>query len=552
MEKLVEIIFGKDLPTVEEIFDKYKPRQLVDNQKVTRYAPSPTGFMHIGNLYTALIGERMAHNSGGIFYLRIEDTDQKREVEGAIKVIIDGLDYFGIKYDEGKDENNNDVGLYGPYKQSERKEIYKVFVRELLIKGQAYPCFYTEEELEIMVNQQKAQNCSRLGCYGVWAKYRNLPIEEAIRKIENNEEFVMRFKSGGNFNTKVVVNDLIRGNLEFPENDLDIVIMKKNGGLPTYHFAHLVDDFLMGTTTVIRGADEWLPSLPLHVQLFQTMKWKTPKYAHISSLLKVEENGNKRKLSKRKDPEANIEYFKELGYPKDSVIEYLLNLANSNFEDCRKQNPEKDYKEFPFDIKKVNTSGALFDLAKLNSVSREVISKMTANEIYSETLVWSKKYDNELFELITKNKEYVINIFNIERENTKKPRKDIAKWNEVKNEIIYFFELDNNLVKQSLGDFSNEDIKKIIEKFLESYDINDDKEKWFSKLKIVAVNCGYSDSIKEYKENPNNFKGSIVDVAKLIRVAITGREQSPDLCLIMKILGVDKIIERLELCSKNY
>ena len=406
MEDLIKLIFGENLPSRENIFNKYKTRNLKNGQKVTRFAPSPTGFIHIGNLYSALVNERVAHISDGIFFLRIEDTDEKREIEGAVNKIINALEYFDIKYDEGTD-GINEIGNYAPYKQSDRKEIYKVFIKDLMERGMAYPCFCTEEELENIIKQQKAQNCSRLGYYGNWAKYRNLPIEESIKKIKNGEEYVIRFRSNGNFNKNIVVNDIIRGNTEFPENELDIVIMKKNG-LPTYHFAHVVDDFLMGTTTVIRG-DEWLPSLPLHIQLFQAMKWKAPKYAHISPLLKIE-NGAKRKLSKRKDPEANIEYFDQLGYPKESVIEYLLNLANSGFEGWRKQNPEKSYSEFPFDIKKMNVSGALFDFIKLDSVSREVISKMNKQEVYNNVLNWSKKYDKQLESMLSNNKERCLEI----------------------------------------------------------------------------------------------------------------------------------------------
>lgn len=545
MEKLINKIFEKNLPTIEEIFDRYKVRELNNGQKVTRYAPSPTGFMHIGNLYSAFINERVAHTNNGIFYLRIEDTDDKREVEGAIKKIIDGLNYFGLKYDEGKDINNNDIGIYGPYKQSERENIYKVFIKDLLKKGFAYPCFCSEEELEEIINQQKAQNCSRLGYYGNWAKYRNFPIEEAIKKIENDENFVIRFKSPGNFNKKIVINDILRGKLEFPENDLDIVIMKKNK-LPTYHFAHIIDDFLMGTTTVIR-ADEWLPSLPLHIQLFQVIKLKAPKYAHISPLLKTDENNNKRKLSKRKDPEANVEYFEKMGYPNNSIMEYLLNLANSSFEDWRKQNLEKSYTEFPFDIKKMNTSGALFDLVKLNSISKDVISRMSANDIYNNVLIWSEKYDEELFKLISKNKSYTLKIFNIEKENTKKPRKDIARWNEVKKEINYFFNLDENIVKDNLKNISIHDVKNIVNLFLDTYNENDNNQEWFEKLKTVAKKSGYADSIKEYKENPEKFKGDISDVAKILRILITAREQSPNLCEIMKILGKKTVANRLKL-----
>lgn len=543
MEKLIEAIFGSDSPSVDDIFSKYKARQLENGQKVTRFAPSPTGFIHIGNLYAALVNERVAHISNGIFFLRIEDTDEKREVAGAIDKVINALNYFDIKYDEGTD-GSHDIGNYAPYKQSDRREIYKVFVKDLMERGLAYPCFCSEEELEAIVNQQKAQNCQRLGYYGNWAKYRNFPPEESLEKIKQGNEYVIRFRSNGDFNKNIVVNDVIRGNKDFPENDLDIVIMKKNG-LPTYHFAHVVDDFLMGTTLVIRG-DEWLPSLPLHLQLFQAMRWKAPKYAHISPLLKID-NGIKRKLSKRKDPEANVEYFDQLGYSKESVIEYMLNLANSSFEGWRKQNPDKSYSSFPFDIKKMNVSGALFDFVKLDSISKDVISKMNAKEVYHNSLEWARKYDRDLENILEYNEDKCLKIFGIERENTKKVRKDISKWSDVKQEIIYFFELDKNSIRKQLEPFDKKEIKTICEKFLESYNPEDEQSEWFEKLKVIARNLGYADNIKDYKENSQVYKGNISDVAKIIRILITGRDQSPDLCAIMKIIGLNEVKERLNL-----
>lgn len=542
MEELTKLIFGNDLLSKEDIFNKYKARELKEGQRVTRFPPSPTGFIHIGNLYCALIDERVAHSSGGIFYFRIEDTDEKREKAGAIQKIIDALKYFDIKYDEGTD-GVNEIGNYAPYKQSDRRDIYKVFVKDLMERGLAYPCFCSEEELEAIVNQQKAQNCSRLGYYGNWAKYRNFPIEEAIKRIKQGEEYAIRFRSNGNFNKNIVVNDLIRGNREFPENDLDVVILKKTG-LPTYHFAHVVDDFLMGTTIVIRG-DEWFPSLPLHIQLFQAMKWKAPKYAHISPLMKVD-NGVRRKLSKRKDPEASVEYFSQLGYPKDSVIEYLLNLANSNFEGWRKQNPDKNYREFPFDLKKMNVSGALFDFVKLDSISRDVISRMNAQEIYSDVLAWAKKYDKDLEIILINNRDKCLKIFNIERENTKKARKDIAKWGDVKEEIMYFFELDSASIKKQLEQFNKEDVKNICEEFLRSYNPLDEQAEWFEKIKVLAKAIGYADNVKDYRENPHNYKGDVSEVAKILRILVTGREQSPDLCTIMKIVGYDEVKKRIE------
>lgn len=541
-EKLINLIFDNTVPNLEELFKEYPSRGFINGERVTRIAPSPTGFVHIGTVYMALVSERVAHQSGGIFYVRIEDTDTKREVEGSAELLANTFKKYGIVADEGMIDANEFKGNYGPYKQSERFNIYKAFIKHLMQEGLAYPCFCSEEELEVIIKQQKAQNCSRLGYYGGWAKYRNFPIEEAIKKIEADEEYVIRFKSFGDFNKKIVVNDLLKGNLEFPENDLDIVIMKKNG-LPTYHFAHAVDDFLMGTTLVTRG-DEWLPSLPLHIQLFQALHLKAPKYAHISPIMKMDGDG-KRKLSKRKDPESNMLYFDELGYPKESVIEYLLNLANSNFEDWRKQNPTLDYKDFKFDIKKMNTSGALFDFVKLDSVSRDVIARMTAQQVYNNVLEWSKNYNNNLYNLIKEQKDYALKILNIERENTKKPRKDISKWNEVQEEIDYFFNFNKIDIINKLNEFNIDDIKNILILFKDCYDPDDDNNVWFEKLKTVAKKLNYCDNIKEYKNNPDAYKGNISDVAKILRITITGREQSPDLCSIMKVLGRERVNERL-------
>ena len=542
MEKLINLIFDKNLMTIEEVFNKYPSRNLKGDQKVTRIAPSPTGFVHIGTIYMALVSERIAHQSNGIFFVRIEDTDSKREVVGSSELLADTFKNYGIIADEGMVSANNFKGNYGPYKQSERKDIYKVFIKYLMEKGMAYPCFCTEEELEQIVNQQKAQNCSRLGYYGGWAKYRNFPIEEAIKKIENGEEYVIRFKSFGDFNKKVIVNDIIKGNIEFPENDLDIVIMKKNG-LPTYHFAHVIDDFLMGTNLVTRG-DEWIPSLPIHIQLFQALKLKAPRYAHIAPIMKFDGNG-KRKLSKRKDKESNMVYFDEMGYPKESIIEYLLNLANSNFENWRKQNIEKSYKDFNFDIKKMNASGAIFDQIKMDSVSKDIIARMSAIEIYNYVLEWSSKYDKEFYNVLLNKKDYLISIFNIERENTKKPRKDISKWSEIKEEINYFFDVNYSDINKKLQNYNQEDIEKIKKLFTQNYNVNDDNQEWFNKIKDISKQCGYADNIKDYKNNPENFKGSVVDVATILRILITGREQSQDLCSIMKVLGYKTVIERI-------
>lgn len=543
MDILVGRIFPSELLSIEDIYNRYPPRDLKSEQRVVRVAPSPTGFVHSGSIYQALINERVAHTTGGVFFVRIEDTDTKREVDGSADALANAFKKYGLIPDEGMISGNKFVGNYGSYKQSERKNIYHAFIKDLLKRGLAYPCFCTEEELENMVKQQKAQNCQKLGYYGVWAKYRNFPIEEAIKKIDAGEEYVIRIKSNGDSNKKIVANDVIKGNVEFPESDLDIVIMKRDG-LPTYHFAHIIDDFLMGTNLVIRG-DEWLPSLPLHLQLFKIMGWKPPKYAHVAPLVKLDKNGNKRKLSKRKDPEANVEYFDRDGYPVEAIIEYLMNLANSNFEDWRKQNPLRDYKEFPFSIRKMGTSGALFDFVKLTSVSKEVISRMSVDKIYDYVYEWTKKYDNELFKLISKNESYVKSIFSIERDNPKKVRKDITKWSDIEGEIMYFFLLDNNLVKNKLSDVEPNLLKNVCEKFRKVYNEKDNNVEWFEKIKIISEELGYASNIKDYKNNPTNYKGTVSDIARILRILMTGKEQTPDLYSIMTILGKEKVFERL-------
>ncbi|MDR1425620.1 MAG: glutamate--tRNA ligase [Rickettsiales bacterium] len=538
---LADAIFPENLPGMEDIFALYPRRVLEDGQRVTRYAPSPTGFMHIGNLYSALVSERVAHVSGGIFFLRIEDTDSKREVEGALDKIFGALDHFGLKYDEAT-FHSEDIGSYGPYVQSRRASIYKVFARELVLRELAYPCFCSEEELENIVGRQKIQGCQKLGYYGSWAKYRNSSIQESIDKIKAGEKYALRFRSPGNFDRKIVINDMLRGNIEYPENDLDIVLLKQNF-LPTYHFAHVVDDCLMGTNLVLRG-DEWLPSLPLHIQLFRALGWKPPKYAHISPLMKTE-GTSKRKLSKRKDPEADVEYFDRAGYPKDSVIEYLINIANSNFEDWRRQNPGRHYNDFPFDIKKMNVSGALFDFVKLDSIAKNVIAKMTAEEVYENVLIWAKKYDATLEKLLENHRKMAISIFSIERQGTKNVRKDIAKWSEIMEEIDYFFVLDEALVERKLQNLDSGDIVKIAKLFLSSYVPENVKENWFGEIKSVARCCGYADNSKDFRENPENFRGSISDVTKIIRILLTAREEGPDLYSIMNVLGPEDVRKRI-------
>ena len=437
-KELADLIFP-DTKEISYYEEKYPERNLKEGAIVTRFAPSPTGFTHIGGLYQSLVAKKMAEQTDGIFFVRIEDTDQKREIENAVSEILDSLEYYNLSPNETLGRDGTDNGEYGPYLQSRRKEIYRAYAKSLVEKGLAYPCFCSSETLtEIRENQEKSKQ--RTGYYGTWTRCRNMPVDIAIEKIKNGDPYIVRLKSCGNPEKKIKHKDVIKGNIEFPENDQDVVIIKSDG-LPTYHFAHAIDDHLMKTNLVIR-ADEWLASVPLHLQLFYMLGFKAPKYAHIAPIMK-EENGNKRKLSKRKDPEAAVSYYKEQGIPREAVIEYLMNIANSNFEAWRKGNKDKSIDEFNFDIKKMGVSGALFDMTKLLDVSKTVISKYSAEEVLNYVLEWAKEYDNELYNLLSKDKEYSLKIFGIERGNVK-PRKDIAKWADAKDSIIYMF--DNNFL----------------------------------------------------------------------------------------------------------
>lgn len=541
---LAELIFpnAKDISYYEEM---YPERDLPEGAIVTRVAPSPTGFTHIGTLYQGLVAKTAAQSSKGVFFLRIEDTDQKREVENAITNIVESFKNFNIEPDEGMVSEDEGKGNYGPYKQSLRKEIYQAYAKYMLSIGKAYPCFATAEELDEMRAKQEAAKV-RPGYYGVWAKYRNLSIEEAAEKIKAGEAYIIRFKSQGREDRKIKHKDVIKGNVDFPENDQDIVIIKADG-LPTYHFAHAVDDHLMHTTHVIRG-DEWLSSVPLHLQLFQEMGFKPPKYAHISPIMK-NDNGNKRKLSKRKDPEAAVSYYAELGVPSLAVKEYLLNIANSNFENWRKQNKNASIEEFDFQLNKMSVSGALFDMVKLLDVSKIVISKYTAQEVYDKAIEWAEVYNKELVNLLQKDKEYTLKVLGIERGN-EKPRKDISKWSDVRENISYMYDeefekIKDNYELQKIQD--KEDIKRILELYTTKYfDINDDKQTWFNKMKDLAEEMGYAREVKEFKANPEKYKAHVGDVSTVIRIALTGRTNTPDMYEIMQVLGKDRVIERLK------
>lgn len=543
-KELADLIFpnAKDISYYEE---KYPERDLPEGAIVTRVAPSPTGFTHIGTLYQGLVAKTAAQSSKGVFFLRIEDTDQKREVENAITNIVESFRNFNIEPDEGMVSEDEGKGNYGPYKQSLRKEIYQAYAKYMLSIGKAYPCFATAEELDEMRAKQEAAKV-RPGYYGVWAKYRNLSIEEAAEKIKAGEAYIIRFKSPGREDRKIKHKDVIKGNVDFPENDQDIVIIKADG-LPTYHFAHAVDDHLMHTTHVIRG-DEWLSSVPLHLQLFQEMGFKPPKYAHISPIMK-NDNGNKRKLSKRKDPEAAVSYYAELGIPSLAVKEYLLNIANSNFENWRKQNKNASIEEFDFQLNKMSVSGALFDMVKLLDVSKIVISKYTAQEVYDKAIEWAEVYNKELVNLLQKDKEYTLKVLGIERGN-EKPRKDISKWSDVRENISYMYDeefekIKDNYELQKIQD--KEDIKKILELYTTKYfDINDDKQTWFNKMKDLAEEMGYAREVKEFKANPEKYKAHVGDVSTVIRIALTGRTNTPDMYEIMQVLGKDRVIKRLK------
>lgn len=541
---LADLIFPEIDKTIEDYELMYPSRNLSEGAKVTRFAPSPTGYMHIGNFMSALIDYMLVKNSGGVFYLRNEDTDKAREVEGATDKIMGILKKYDIMPTE-YEYNGEIVGNYGPYVQSERKDIYKAYVKHLIEIGRAYPCFCTKKELEeLRENQEKIKK--RTGYYGVHAKCRHLSIEDQIAKIKNGEPYVIRFKSNGDFEKQIWVEDLVKGKLHLSENDIDDVIMKSDNMLPTYHFAHVVDDHLMHTTHVVRG-EEWLPSLTKHIEMFTAFGFKPPKYIHIPLIMK-QDGENKRKISKRKDPEASMSYYEELGYPEEAVIESIMTIANSNYEEWHKANKDQSFKEFTFSPKKMSASGGLYDLEKLNNLSKEIISRMTKEELYERSYEWSKKYDEELKSLIESDPEYYKNIINIEREQ-KKPRKDYETYGAIKREIWYMF--DNLFAGELNYDFKNitnkEEIALILKTYIEKYyDENDDKETWFNKIKDMCDELGYASDMKAYKTNPEDFKGNIADVTTVIRVALTTSSMTPDLYEILKLLGKDRILKRIE------
>ncbi|MBQ9181819.1 MAG: glutamate--tRNA ligase [Bacilli bacterium] len=542
---LANLIFPDIDKTIEDYKNMYPERNLKEGAKVTRFAPSPTGFMHIGNFQSALIDYVIAKNSEGVFYLRFEDTDQMREVKDAYSVIFNILNDYKMLPDEYEYDGKT-VGNYGPYVQSKRKEIYHTFIKHLIEIGRAYPCFCSKEKLDEMRESQTSRK-KRIGYYGVYATCRKLSVEEQIEKIKNNEPYVIRFKSNGNNEQKFKFDDLVRGTLLIPENDMDFIIMKSSDKLPTYHFAHFVDDYLMHTTHVVRG-EEWLSSVPIHVELFNAFGVKPPKYIHTPLILK-KDGENVRKISKRKDPEASMSYYKEKCYPIESVIESLMTIINSNYEQWHESNLEKTYLDFTFSPKKMSASGgALYDIEKLNNISKNFISKLSASEVYDRVLNWAKIYDNDFYELLSKYKEYSINVFNIEREQ-KKPRKDYENYFSVKKQVWYMYdELFGDSLEYNFDKINDkEEISKILKTYIEMYNESDDKDTWFNKVKELTEKLGYCSNMKEYKLNPDKYKGSVADISTVIRVAVTTLTMTPDLYEILRLLGKERIEKRFEM-----
>ncbi len=539
-KKIAELIFSDIDKTTEYYEELYPARNLPEGARVTRFAPSPTGYLHFGGLYAGFASKLTADTTGGVFMLRIEDTDKKREVEDGVTGIVTGLKAFGVGPDEGVTGFNTEYGDYGPYTQSHRKEIYRTFAKKLMEEGKAYPCFCTPEDLDEI--RAKQENEDIKGYYGSYAKCRDLTDDEIIEKVNNGVPFTVRLRSVGDIQRKIKFEDMIKGKIEMSENVNDVVILKADG-IPTYHFAHAVDDHLMRTTHVVRG-DEWIASVPTHIELFRALGNKPLKYAHIAPIMK-EENGGKRKLSKRKDPEANVSFYIEKGYPEAAVKEYMLTILNSNFEEWRKANKTEDISKFPFNLKKMSVSGALFDMVKFNDVSKNVISVMTAQQVYDLVTEWAKDYNEALYKLFVDDKEKATAILNIDRENPK-PRKDIACWEEVENYVSFFYNELYNADYILPENISKADAVEILTKYKEAYSPDDSKEDWFNKIKELCTACGYTPNVKEYKQNPDAFKGHVGDVSTVIRIAITSRTNTPDLYYIMQILGKDEVMRRID------
>lgn len=537
---LAQLLFpniDKDCSYYEEL---YPARNIKEGARVTRFAPSPTGFLHFGNLFTCLVSYKTAKSTDGVFFVRVEDTDQKRKVEGAIDVMLKGLAVYGITADEGVVGDDKEIGEYGPYYQSQRKDIYQAFAKSLVEQGLAYPCFCTAEELDEIRSSQ--ENESVKGYWGKYARCRDLSFEQIKDNIDKGMTWTLRLKSPGDLERKCYFDDMIKGKIEMPENVQDIVLLKSDG-IPTYHFAHAIDDHLMRTTHVVRG-DEWISSTPVHLQLFKLLGFKVPKYAHVAPIMK-EENGGKRKLSKRKDPEAAVTYYDEQGFPQESVNEYMLTLANSNFEDWRRMNKDEDIEKFPFNLKKMSVSGALFDMVKLTDVSKNVISKMSADKVFNLSYGWAKEYNVNLASLYEKDTDRARAILNIDREG-KKPRKDIARWSDIPDYISYMYNESFVPCYELTGNATPELAVKVLEKYIDAFDINDDKDTWFQRMKDICPEVGCTPNVKEYKADPDAFDGHIGDVSTVVRVALTGRTNTPDLFSITALLGTDTVKARLE------
>ena len=549
---LAELLFPNIKTLPSDMEERYPARNLPEGAKVTRFAPSPTGFVHFGGLFPSTVGERIAHQSSGVFYLRIEDTDAKREVAGAAEGLIKTLAKYGINFDEGAilDENGqvSDHGIYGPYKQSQRGEIYQTYAKQLVREGKAYPCFTTAEELDELQAVNKKEEIKNTD----WAaeaqkkkeemlRQREFTIEEVEEHLKAGHPFVLRILADGDVEKKVKFTDLVKGNLEIPENDEDFVLLKSDG-IPTYHFAHAVDDHLMGTTHVIRG-EEWLPSLAKHIQLFRYLGFKLPKYMHIAQIMRLDENGNKKKLSKR-DMGANMDDYTRMGYAPECVCEYVMTLLNSNYEEWHAQNADKPYTEFPFNIKKMSTSGCLFNFDKLNDVSKNIISRMTAKDVTEKVTAWALEFDPEFGTALAKDPEFTEKIFAIGR-GGKKPRKDLATWADAKPYMSFFFDEFFKIEEEYPEKFDREDIIATLEKFTAAYDENDDMNAWFEKVKAIAESLGYTSDMKAYKADPEAFRGNVADISMFIRVAVTGKTNAPDLYTVMQIIGRDATLSRI-------
>ena len=534
------LIPDTDLLPLEEYEKIYPERGLAPKAEVTRLAPSPTGFIHLGNLYSALADERLAHTTNGIIYLRIEDTDEKRKVEGAVESVIRSLNYFGINFDEGA-EIDSPLNKYGPYYQRRRATIYHAFAKHLIEQGLAYPCFCTEDELNAVRDEQTA-NKKTTGYYGEYAKCRNLSEEQIYNNLKEGKPFVIRLKSQGSIENKIPFKDAIKGEVTVTENDQDVVILKSDG-IPTYHFAHAIDDHFMRTTLVIRG-EEWLSSLPVHLELHKVLGFNPPRYAHTSSLMKMD-GGTKRKLSKRKDPELSLDYYRKAGYFPRAVVKYLMTLLNSDFEEWYLKNPDADYKDFKFRIEKMSRSGALFDLDKLNDVSRTEISRLSAEECYAFLRGWVEEFGTDGDKEHFKDSEYIIKILElIMGVGGKKRRKDIERAEQGVRLIDYFF--DDTFTPEYSYKHDDKTVNTVLDEFIKTYDPQDDNSAWFAKVKAIAPIIGFASEMSEYKAHPENYKGNVSDIAEIIRIATTGMPNSPDLCTIMHILGKERTLLRLK------